>query len=176
MKQSREHRKNALSPPIYQWDNGFTLVELMIAIVVLSIGLMAAVSMHISAIHMNSSSNAMTEATNVAQCRLEGVMALEYTQDFCDPGLIDDTVVGNSESFSDLNGNAIWDFGEVYVDVNGNGLWDAPHLDPNPPQGYTITWSVIDNRPVEGTKLIRMYVTRNDKDKTVLLSCIKPSE
>lgn len=171
-----QYKKNALPAPFYQWNNGFTLVELMIAIVVLSIGLLASASMQISAVHMNSSASALTEATNIAQCRLEEVMALEYTADFCDPGLIDDVVAGNAESFTDLNGNAVWDFGEDFVDSNGNGVWDAAHMDPNPLQGYTITYSVTDNRPVEHSKLVRMYVTRNDRKKTVLLSCIKPRE
>jgi type IV pilus assembly protein PilV len=176
MKSKQKHKNNALSQSFRQLENGFTLIELMIAIVVLSIGLLASVSMQISAINMNSSANALTEATNIARCRLEEAMALKYSADSCDPGLIDDAVLGNSESFTDLNGNAAWDFGEDYVDSNRNGVWDAAHVDQKPPQGYTIAYSVTDNRPAEYSKLIRMYVTRNQGKKTILLSCVKPRE
>ncbi len=155
-------------------ERGFTLVEIMVATVILSIGLLASASMQLSAVHVNSSANGMTAATNMAQSRLEELMALQYTQAFTDPDLIGDEAVGGTlESFTDSNSNGLWDFGESYVDSNGNSVWDAAHVDPNPPPGYTITWSVIDNRPVENAKFIRMYVTRNDKKKTVLLSCVK---
>ena len=176
MKQFREHKNIALPQVFRPSENAFTLVELMIAIVVLSIGLLAAASMQITAVQMNSSANALTETVNIAQCRLEEVMALEYSTDFCDPGLIDDVLAGNTELFTDLNGNAVWDFGENFIDSNHNGVWDAAHVDQNPPQGYTIAYSVTDSRPVEHSKLIRMYVTRNDRKKTILLSCIKPRE
>lgn len=168
------YRNIKLPQAVRQWEQGFTLVEIMVATVILSIGLLASASMQLSAVHVNSSANGMTAATNLAQSSLEELMALQYTQVFTDPDLISDEAVGGTlEPFTDSNSNGLWDFGESYVDSNGNSVWDAAHVDPNPPPGYTITWSVIDNRPVEHVKLIRMYVTQNDKKKTVLLSCIK---
>jgi prepilin-type N-terminal cleavage/methylation domain-containing protein len=162
---------------VRQHERAFTLVEIMVAIVVLSIGLLASASMQFSAIRMNSFANGMTTATNLAQSRLEELMARQYTQAFTDPVLIGDgAATGTQESFTDCNGNGLWDFGESYADSNGNNVWDAAHVDPNPPSGYTITWSVTDNRPVSHAKFIRMYVTQHDKMKTVLLSCIKPRE
>ena len=168
-------KETKLSQAVRQRERGFTLVEIMVAIVVLSIGLLASASMQLSAVHVNSSANGMTAATNLAQSRLEELMALQYTQAFTDPDLIgDDAVGGTLEPFTDSNFNGLWDFGESYVDSNGNKVWDAAHVDPNPPPGYTITWSVIDNRPVKHAKFIRMYVTGHDKKKTILLTCIKP--
>ena len=175
---SFQKNKNITLPKVaHQSERGFTLVEIMVATVILSIGLLASASMQLSAVRVNSSANGMTAATNLAQSSLEELMARQYTQAFTDPDLIGDEAVGGTlEPFTDSNSNGLWDFGESYVDSNGNSVWDAAHVDPNPPPGYTITWSVIDNRPVEHAKLIRIYVTQNGKKKTVLLSCIKPRE
>ena len=177
MRSHEKYRNNLWAQVVQQSERGFTLVEIMVATVILSIGLLASASMQLSAVHVNSSANSMTAATNLAQSSLEELMAFQYTQAFTDPDLIGDEAVGGTlEPFTDSNSNGLWDFGESYVDSNGNSVWDAAHVDPNPPPGYIITWSVIDNRPVEHAKLIRMYVTQNDKKKTVLFSCIKPRE
>jgi len=155
-------------------EKGFTLVEVLIAMVVLSIGFFGAASMHISAIDANTSANRMMEATHLAQSRLETLMSLEYTQDFTDPDLISDNETsGTAEPFNDFNSNGLWDFGESYADSNHNRVWDAAHMDPSPPPGYVITWSVIDNRPVPFAKYIRMYVTGHRKKSTLLFTCIK---
>ena len=177
MRSHEKYRNNLWAQVVQQSERGFTLVEIMVAVVVLSIGLLASASMQLSAVRVNSSANGMTAATNLAQSSLEELMALQYTQVFTDPDLIGDSaVVGTVEPFTDSNGNGLWDFGESYVDSNGNSVWDATHVDPNPPPGYTITWSVIDNRRVKYAKFIRMYVSGHDKIKTILLSCIKPRE
>lgn len=167
--------KDIGTPPVARpSEGGFTLVEIMVAIVVLSIGLFIVASMQISAVDTNASAGRMTESVNLAQEMIEELMILEYNESSTDPDLMDDgTMVGGSESFTDLNGNGLWDFSEPYTDANGNGAWDAAHVDPIPQPGYTITWSVIDNRPVSMAKLIRVYVTRHDIQKTVMLSCIK---
>jgi len=145
-----------------QFEKGFTLVEIMVAIVVLSIGFFAAASMQISAVSTNSSANHITEATNLAQSRLEELMALECSRISTDPDLIDDAeTAGGPES---------------YTDSNSNGVWDAAHVDPNPPSGYTITWSVLDNTTGSPEKYIKVYVTRHDNKRTVVLSCIKSRE
>ncbi len=188
-------------------QKGFTLVEIMVAVVILSIGLLAVASMQVTAVNTTSSASSTTEATNLAQIKLEELMALQYTRSFTDPDLIcdiaitgaiepysdTDGILGYSagDPFSDWNGDGVrnnaegeepytdsnanerWDFGEPVVDSNGNGIWDAAHVDPNPPPGYIITWSVIDSHPVALAKYIRMYVTQKDKKKTILFTCIK---
>lgn len=188
-------------------QRGFTLVEIMVAVVILSIGFLAIASMQISAVNTTSSANSTTESTNLAQIKLEELMALQYTRSFTDPNLICDAAITGAiephtdtdgvpgysaedtftdwngdgvrnnaegeEPYTDSNGNERWDFGEPYVDSNVNGIWDAAHVDPNPPPGYLITWSVIDNRPVNLAKYIRMYVTQKGKKKTILFTCIK---
>lgn len=163
--------------PASHSEPGFTLVETMAAIVVLSIGFLAAASMQISAVNANSSANRMTNAINLAQSRLEELMALEYSQVLADPDLTDDNdMIEEFEPYTDLNGNGLRDFKEPYTDSNGNGVWDAAHVDPNPPPGYMITWSVTDNMPTELAKYIRIFVTEHGSGRTLVLTGIKSRE
>jgi type IV pilus assembly protein PilV len=57
---------------------GFTLIEVIIAISLLAVGLLAVASMQISAITGNAQANRVTEATTAAQDKLEELMALDY--------------------------------------------------------------------------------------------------
>ena len=69
-------------------QEGLTLVEVIIAISILTIGLLAVASMQIMAINSNSFANRVTVATNLAQEKLEDLMALPYTTAFLDPALV----------------------------------------------------------------------------------------
>ncbi len=216
MKLRQEHTSGLRQRNRVTEEKGFTLVEIMITIVILSLGLLATASMQMHAVSGNASANRLTEATNLGQDKLEALMALPYTQAFTDENLTDDAVMavatgepftddnptnlsfddgfeaftdwnGNGirdsvfgpsieEVYVDANGNGLWDIGESFTDANGNDIWDAAHVDPTPPAGYTITWSVIDNNPVNLAKLIRVFVTRRGEIRPTQLSCIKPRQ
>ena len=64
------HRKN---------DNGFTLLEVLIAIVILSIGLLGMASLTVGIINGNKFSNNVTTATTLAQGKMENVRRLGYS-------------------------------------------------------------------------------------------------
>jgi prepilin-type N-terminal cleavage/methylation domain-containing protein len=177
MEQNQKHKNLKWLKIGRRPEMAFTLVELMVAIVVLSIGFFAAASMQISAVDSDLSANRMTEAIHLAQGRIEELMALEYTQVYTDPDLIGDAAIAEgAEPYTDSNGNGLRDFKEPYTDSNGNGVWDAAHVDTHPPPGFTITWSVTDCTPVNLTKHIRVYVTRNNNKGTTMLTCIKSRE
>ena len=59
-------------------ESGFTLLELIIAISILTVGLLAVASMQMAAITGNAKAFALTEATTLAQDSLEGLMAVAY--------------------------------------------------------------------------------------------------
>ena len=102
-------------------EKGFTLSEALVAIVVLSLGLLGLERMHIAAIQVNTIASRLTQATTLAQDRAEQLMALPYD----DAMLVDTT-------------------------------------DPNPPQGYTISWTVDTNSSI-GIKTINISVTWKNK-------------
>ena len=116
-------------------SHGFTLIEIMIAMVVFSIGLLAIVTMQINAISGNTSAFEMTQATSLAQDKVEELMAMNYLyQDLND---------------TDGDGN------------NGGGLNDTgANADFSIAQGmYTVNWNIATDFPIDSTKSIRVIVT-----------------
>ena len=127
-------------------EKGFTLSEALVAIVVLSLGLLGLERMHIAAIQVNTIASRLTQATTLAQDRAEQLMALPYD----DAMLADTTALGIFTSYTD----------------------------PNPPQGYTITWKVDTDVLSTGTKTIIIDVTwknRASQPKIFSLSVQKSS-
>ena len=112
-------------------EKGFTLSEVLVALVVLSLGLLGLERMQIAAIQANTIASRLTQATTLAQDRIELLMAMPYN----DSTLVDTTPVGAFTSYTD----------------------------PNPPQGYTISWEVDTNAPSAGIKTINIYVTWKNK-------------
>ena len=130
-------------------EGGFTLLEVIIAISILTFGLLSVASMQMAAIRGNYNASNITEATTVAQDRLEGLMGLTYGHsDLSDPGTGTD---------------------------GGDGV-ATNHPDPNPPPRYTISWDVESDNPVTNSKLITITVQWQDKgvQKQTVLNCVKP--
>ncbi len=137
-------------------QRGFTLIETMVAIAVLSLGLLGIASMQLTAVRDNTGANRMTESGTLAQDKLEELMALPYD----DPWLEE---AGNPPDL-DSDGNTHQEVG---------------------PAGYTIEWEVTDDTPDPNTKLIKVMVTwrktgwfnartgQGDQRETVLTS-IRP--
>ena len=63
---------------LMQKQEGFTLIELMIAIVILSVGLLGMATLTGSIVQKNKFSNDLTAATTLAQDKLEDVRANGY--------------------------------------------------------------------------------------------------
>lgn len=126
-------------------QSGFTLIEVMVALCVLCIGILGIASLQGTAIRGNGTAARVTSASNLAQDWLEHLMGLEYTASYTDPDLLSDIQHG------------------------------GPHVDPNPPQGFSVTWNVTDDSPAPGTKSIVITVTWQGQgaQKSTVLQCIK---
>jgi len=61
-----------------QEEKGFTLLEIIIAISILTVGLLAVASMQASALRGDSFASRVTEGTTWAQDKLEGLLAQPY--------------------------------------------------------------------------------------------------
>ena len=59
-------------------NNGFTLIEVMIAVMVLTIGLLGAGAMQLNSINRNGESFNMTEATNLALNQIEQILSWDF--------------------------------------------------------------------------------------------------
>jgi type IV pilus assembly protein PilV len=59
-------------------DRGFTLVELLITLTIMFVGLLGLVALQVSAMRAGSLSRGMTEATGLAQDKLEALQRTPY--------------------------------------------------------------------------------------------------
>jgi len=62
----------------HKTDNGFTLLEVLIAILILSVGLLGMASLTIGIINANRFSNDMTTATTLGQDKMEDIRRAGY--------------------------------------------------------------------------------------------------
>ena len=129
-----------------QKDQGFTLIEVLIAITIFAVGLLAVATMQLSAIRVNSTAGQITTRMTWAQDKLEELMALPYS----DPWIED---LGDPPSGTDTAGNA--------------------HQETTPDGIYTIFWTVTDDTPISSTKLITVTVT--GRGKVTQVSYVKPN-
>jgi type IV pilus assembly protein PilV len=115
-------------------QDGFTLIEVLVALTIFAVGLLAIAAMQTSAIRMNSTGNRITEISTVSIDRLENLMSLPYS----DPWL---EQAGNSP---------------------GNDSAGNPHLIVTT-DGYTVRWDIADNILTTNTKTITLTVTGKGK-------------
>jgi type IV pilus assembly protein PilV len=80
-------------------EAGFTLIEVLIAMVILSFGLIAVANMQVVAIQINSAASKLTQATTIAQDKVEALLALPFTH----ADLSDATAVGTCELHTEPN-------------------------------------------------------------------------
>ncbi len=126
-------------------EDGFSLVEVLVAIVVLSIGLLGVAAMQLTTIRVNSSSNTLTQATTVAQDQLERLMVLPFNH----ADLLDVTP--------------------------GDGLVTTLPAVPLVPQpGYSVQWEVEwDGNSMKTVKVVTRWKNAAGADKQHTLSFIK---
>lgn len=140
-------------------QKGFTLIEVMIAIFLLTIGILAAGTMQLSSLEGNSHANRITQASTQAGERLETLLAKAYPQDVAHLDL----------DLRDINRTGL--VGIDDTDIGGNLADGGPVINGD----LTIFWNVVDNYPINDCKTIRVIVRRSDKGlmKTVAVDYIK---
>lgn len=134
---------------------GFTLIEILITIGILTFGLLAVATMQVSAIRGNDFSSNVTEATILAQDKLELLSTLPYAH-----GDLQDQDGDFDVGLSDSGASA--DYSETPA---------APF------SRYTVSWNVSENNPVPNAKTIRVIVTWHDRgiDRQIFMDSIKSS-
>lgn len=146
---------------------GFTLIEVIIALAILTIGILSVNAMQIVSVRGNYAANRLTTAATWATDRAEDL----FNQEYDDADLLDGDGDGTNE---DANNDGTDDNGGNF------GLEDATAAtaDGNavsPDGDYTIFWNVAEDVPMENLKTIRVIVTRNDLGtaKTLTLTHMK---
>lgn len=146
---------------------GFTLVEVLIAIVVLGIGFLGTASLMNGTVGGNARALAISGATRVAADQLELLTSLDYN----DPLLQDQDIPG--DPFFGINGI------RNPLPPIAPGIQDRPNPVARPADqeiasadnNYTIYWNIAEDNPMVGTKTLVVVVTSTGlgPQKTVAL-------
>jgi type IV pilus assembly protein PilV len=131
---------------------GFTLLEVIVAISVFTVGLLAVASMQVSAIRGNTLAGGVTEATSWLSDQMEKLMVLPF-----DHAQLADTDSDGTGQDPDEDG----------IDDNGGdfGLEDdtATTADHQAVRGrYTLYWNIAVGEEDKETKTINVIVTWTD--------------
>ncbi len=137
-------------------QSGFTLLEVLIAMFIFSIGILGVNAMQLTSIQGNSKANRITQAGNVAADRIETFLSLDYD----DPILDDD----GAQMPPVINGVAGLD-DVTAVTADGNML----SADGN----YQIYWNVAADYPITDTKTIRVIVVPPGNGSNVVMDIVK---
>jgi type IV pilus assembly protein PilV len=78
-------------------QEGFTLIEVLISMLVLAFGLLAVASMQVVAIQVNSSGDRLTQGATLVQDKIEELLGLPFNN----PSLADATPVGACQSYNE---------------------------------------------------------------------------
>jgi len=119
-------------------QGGFTIIEVLLAMAIFLIGILAVLMMHIKAINTNSGARSVTQNYTWAMDKVEELLRLPYN----DPNL----AAGSHTPPSDTD----------FIDNNVNG-----QIDEDGETGQIlINWTVQDDFPVPDTKSVRVTVTQ----------------
>jgi prepilin-type N-terminal cleavage/methylation domain-containing protein len=103
---------------------GFTLIEILIAIAIFSIGILAVSAMQMTSVKGNASARRITEATALAENRIERLLELSYDHNDLNPALNPHQATSGPYEInwtvteSDLDADGLNDSKTVSVTVN----------------------------------------------------------
>ncbi len=138
-------------------QKGFSLLEALIAMVLLSIGLLGAGLMQIGSIKANTNAENRTFGVGLAQSVMNDLRSqpLDFVLTPDDP--LDD---------EDGDGAAGLDDGMALAGANpvpAAADQSMGQITASDGRNYTIFWNVADNVPVNGAKTLRLFVYWNDE-------------
>lgn len=141
---------------------GFTLIEVLIAMSVLSIGIMAMYSMQITSLKGNATANRITAESTWAADQIETMVAMDYA-DFKDSD--------SDGTNQDQNLDGVDDDGEDFglSDIGTNADGSRVTADGF----YSVFWNVAEDLPAINAKTVRIIVQHNTNGKRVQLQYIK---
>ena len=178
-------------------NQGFTLVEVIVAIGILTVGILSLYSMHVASINSNGAASNMTTGSNWATDRIEILLSRHYNH----ADLRDDNGNGtgqdaNVDGIDDSGGNSIDYVGGPIDAVGGNfglngglvynaagtltavnqALADGRATSPD--NRYTILWNIAEDVPILHCKTIRVIVTSQERGviKAIPLTYIKSEQ
>ncbi len=157
-------------------QGGFTLIEAVIALVVLSIGVLSLQRMQLTTIRGNGDAQSITAAATRAADRVERLTALPYS----DPLLVDQNGDGAGGLDKTTNAAGTQVTADFLSTVNASGnevITNSGGTVPANTSKFSVYWNVADNSAVPGTKIIRVITVWGEgaAQKTVVVNHVKAS-
>lgn len=136
-------------------NQGFTLLEVMIAITLLTVAILGAATMQITALGGSDVAIRTTNASTLAAATVEDLIREDYNH-----SSLNNTVASLPTTAAEYE-TAMSNIGTAFT---------GPVTD-----GFEVFWNVAANYPVTDTKAIRVIVRRSDRGamRTVFLDYIK---
>lgn len=120
-------------------SEGFTLLEVLIALAIFSIGILGVAKLQITSTTGNASSRGWTEAASFGQLQLEELMALSLT-----------SLPSTNSLLMDNGGGA----GTAGLDDTGVNADNSRTFDTV----YNVFWNIAEDEPIAGAMKIRLIV------------------
>ena len=140
-------------------QQGFTIIEVLIAMGIFSIGILGVAAMQIASVKGNAAAQGVTDIAVLAADRLEKLMVLPYN---------DNLISAGQHSVGAGNLTLITDG----IDNNFDGQIDEPG-ETGP---MTIQWTVTDDTPVRNSKTVAVTVQHDapSVDRQVTITRVIP--
>ena len=137
-------------------QSAFTLIEVLIAISILTIGLLGVAKMQITAIKGNYFSGNTSFVLKLAEEKMEDLLRINFSDN-----ALNDTQTGNNGNLTSIT---IVDH-EERINKAGQVVASGP---------YHRIWNVADDTPITNNKTVTVIVTWGNNDgHRAILSCIK---
>jgi type IV pilus assembly protein PilV len=125
----------------YKNETGFSLIEVMVALAVLTIGVLALYSMQISSLRGNAQANTVTSIADATADQIEQIMSLPY----------DDPLL------TDFDGDGIAGLADTLTTPTPTPDHSVVSADGR----YTIFWNVAKDTPMSNTETIQILAIDN---------------
>lgn len=125
--------------------SGFTLIEVMIAMAMLLVGLLAFISIQITAIRTNDANRRFLIAQDTVSGEIESVKTLGYT--------------GLATSASLLNSSMVYGYNSTLSGLNAIYQFTGINTSCNPPYSYCVYKGITVTRSASNGSLINYYYT-----------------
>ena len=144
---------------LFSNEKGFTLLEILIAMTILSVGLLALAEMTVYVIRSNTAGNKITGATVLAQDKLEKLRNLSYTD-----AQLDDADSDNTDYDTNIHSTpALFTSPDHIDDGSGGSITGGSVTIGNSLQMvWNVAADMAGNTPVTGVKTVTVIVGWKD--------------
>ncbi len=163
----------------YKFYAGFTLIEVLIAMTVFSVGILAVITMQTTSVSGNARAQSISKAASLAADRMEILMNLPYNTSLLeDPptsGIGTDARTDGVDNDGDAavdeadEAYTIYDTASDGVDNDNDGAIDEDSEYGN----YTVQWQVTSNSLLASTKNIKVTTVSSILQAPVVIDFIK---